>query len=108
MKAAIATLALLAAPAFAVGTQVSTQVGGTGAVILGAANQTLGDKTVTLVVGNTTAPSLTAIKDGSAQPGVNAGTASFGLTVGSVLGGGVGGAGGTAGTQATGANTPAP
>lgn len=104
MKRTIAVLFTLLASsaAFAVGTAVNTTVGGTGVVILGTANQTLGDKTATLVVGNTVVPSLTVVKDGGAGPGVTAGTASFGLTIGSVLGGGVGGAGGTAGTQAGG------
>lgn len=90
-------LALLAAPVFA---QSSTTTGnsGTGVQIGAMAQQTVGNRTVTVTIGNNSAPKVTNVAGGGA-PGTSTGSFSAGLSIGAVTGGGFGNTGGTAGSH---------
>jgi hypothetical protein len=93
--------ALFAAPAFAVGSSSGTSVNGTGVVLNGTANQTVGSKVVTVTVGNGMRPAVSATPN-TGPSNVSAGTFSAGLSIGATLGSGFGGTSGNAGTVAGG------
>lgn len=92
------TLALLASPAFATGSSAGTGESGNGVVLTGTANQTIGNRTITVNVNNMGSNSIKAPKTNNAA-GTSSGTFSAGLSIGATLGNGFGSSSGIAGTQ---------
>lgn len=91
-------LGLLSTAAFAQ-SSTTTSSNGTGLQIGGMVQQTVGDRTVTIILGNGQPPKASNVKS-TGPSNVSSGTSSAGLSIGAALGGGFGSTGGTAGTTA--------